>query len=112
MVAGGDVSTAETLLKDGGTAWQYIANLPYQARLSGIGIDGHFFAISKALFNHLFLLHYLYYAGGKDNTGYRTEVLQYDDETNQWITVGHLSKGRRYHAVGLVPKSIGDYCVD
>ena len=59
MVAGGDVNTAETLLKDGGTAWQYIANLPYQARIRGIGIDGHFFAISKAFFNRLFLLDYL-----------------------------------------------------
>ena len=50
MVAGGmhsgDVNTAETLLKDGGTAWQFIAGLPYSTRgLSGVGINGLFYAI-------------------------------------------------------------------
>ena len=63
MVAGGmhssgDTNTAETLLKDGGTAWQFIANLPYSTRgCSGVGINGLFYAIGKAFLMTLFLFH-------------------------------------------------------
>ena len=39
------------------------------------------------------------------------QVLRYDPETDQWITVGQLATARGDHAMSLVPKETTDYCV-
>ena len=46
-------STAETLLKNGGTAWQYAANLPYSSSYgnAGISLDNGNFMMTGEVFN-------------------------------------------------------------
>ena len=39
------------------------------------------------------------------------QVLRYDPEADQWITVGQLATARGDHAMSLVPKETIDYCV-
>ena len=49
--------------------------------------------------------------GGYGQGNYLRQVLRYDPEADQWITVGQLATGRDDHAMSLVPKETADYCV-
>ena len=50
-------------------------------------------------------------AGGYSQGNPLRQVLRYDPEADQWITVGQLATARGDHAMSLVPKETADYCV-
>ena len=103
IVAGGrsrrsPISATETLVKDGGTAWQSAAQLPSARELiAGVGLDNGRFIVT----------------GGEDVQAEEllTDVLMYDHTTDEWTSVGDLNTARADHAMALVPAVMEDHCI-
>ena len=106
------LASTEILEKDGGRAWQRVANLPKaRTTVRGLGLDGGRFMITGECWTILYNLHPRCSAGGHDGN-YLTDVLIYDSGEDEWTTVGQMSTARGYgHGMGLVPKETADYCV-
>ena len=52
---GSDLSSTETLEKDGGSAWQYVASLPSARNgLRGVGLDGGMFMVTGECWTMLY----------------------------------------------------------
>ena len=82
------LASTETLEKEGGSAWQYVASLP-EARqgVRGLGLDNGRFIITA-----------------------NTDVAIYNSEDDEWSMVGHLSTPRYFHGMSLVPGRTMDFC--
>ena len=118
IVSGGYGSTVldstETLLKNGGTSWQYAARLPTKRYLlRGVALDhGKFLVTGEYCENKQILLsNMILYTGGYYGSTKYSDTLVYDLQSNRWSSVGQLSSIRYLHAISMVPGETMDYCI-
>ena len=124
-------ASTETLMKNGGTAWQPVKDLPTgRDQLAGVGLDHGRFIVTGGLWyswailkatsinNPWQLCSILYYdifilnlsLGGFDGEKVLDDILQYDSRTNNWSLLGKMSTARSAHAMSLVPANVKQYC--
>ena len=49
--------------------------------------------------------------GRTENKKSTRDILMYDGNEDKWTKVGDLCRGRRFHAMSLVPAVVEDECI-
>merc|ERR1712029_1102549 len=75
------------IMSESGSGWTTVGALP-TARHGLAGIS---------------LANKIIVTGGKSNTGEEKDVLKFDQTSKQWVKIGQMTKGRKGHAVSLLP---------
>ena len=105
MVTGGYTDTTETFAGDDGAWTTTGARLPRPMEgLRAATIDDRVLIFGNYT---LFITHKIYhrnilFAGGRDNSYYSDDILEYDPDKDSMIVVGRMSQDRGLHAVSVV----------
>ena len=104
------------ILKEGGTAWQRVGDLPTPlGNLRGATLGNKVYTIGKmkntTILSMLFT--YLLYLGGWNVSHYFNTILKFDPETETWTYEGQLLQARGGPGVSVVRyDNMKQYCQD